>query len=426
MKRGLNKFVGILLLIMMCALLMGTSWMKPNPRQVDRAWLLKERETILDALNPPEIDFHLRAFYMDRSFERSPYQQTLALGGWFKYRTRWWNHLSVGLTPYVTMPLAFDDADRGGTGVLPQNQEGYAVLGEAYLQLRLGNTLGRVYRQELHTPWINTYDFRLVPVTYEALSVQNKDLPHTTITAAYVTGIKGWTNTSFQSMSEAAGFSGTDEPVILAGGVFAPGEDLTVQLWDFWAQEYMNTMYMEAKYSWHLGHDLKLTPALQFTKQQDVGDAIGGSFNTYAWGAQAALDWRGATFYLVYTSVDDAFPIQQPWANYQGFTAMVEQNNFQAGMDTWMVALDWKLDEWGLKGLQLSGYYSDARSPNTGAYASPDQTETDIILRYRFPGALKDFRLTAKYAYVAQQEILDGQDFQDIRLILNWQFAWLN
>ncbi len=428
MKTALIKLVGIALLLCLCGLIMGTSWMKPDTRRTDEAWLLNEVSSAWEALHPPDLDLYVRAFYMDRSFERSPYQQTLALGGWFKYRTRWWNNLSVGVTPYFVTPFILDDEDRGGAEVLPQNQEGYVVIGEAYLQLRLGDTktIARLYRQELHTPWINPYDFRMVPVTYEALSVQNKYFSDTTITAAYVWGIKGWTNTTFQPISEAAGFAGTNDPMVLAGVEYTPGQDLSLQLWDFLSLEYMNTVYFEAEYSWHLGHSFKLTPAVQFTHQRDVGEAIGGSFNTYAWGAQAALGWRGATFYLAYTAVDDAFPIQQPWANYQGFTAMVEQNNFQAGMKTWMVALDWKLDEWGLKGLQLSAYYSDATSPDSGANASPDQTETDFILRYHFPGTLKDFNFTFKYAYVDMQEILGGEDFQDVRLILNWHFDWLD
>lgn len=424
MKHTLTKLWGILLLAGLCPLLMGTSWMSPDPRRVDRAWLLRKSEGLLEAFKPQELDLRLRAFYIDISYERSPYQQTLALGGWVKYRTRWWNHLSIGLTPYVVVPFGYDDPDRGGGEVLPPDQTGFAVLGEAYVQGRWGNTLARAFRQELHNPFINPYDFRMVPVTYEAITVINKDLPYTKLTASHVTGVKGWTDTTFQSMSQAAGFAGTDEPLTLAGAVFTPHKRYTLQLWDYFSHQFMNTLYLQADATWSLG-GLSLTPSLQFIQQRDVGRALGGSFITYALGGQVALGWRGVTLYLAYTAVDDAHPTLQPWANYPSFTSMIELNNNQAGMDTWMLALDWDLGRVGLQGLNLSGYYSDARSPDSGRFASPDQRELDLILRYRLPGELKDFHLTVKYAEVNQQQILDGQDYRDIRLILNWEHALL-
>ncbi|RJX35937.1 MAG: outer membrane porin, OprD family, partial [Desulfarculus sp.] len=286
-------------------------------------------------------------------------------------------------------------------------------------QGRWGRTLVRAFRQELHTPFLNPQDNRMVPVTYEALTLINKDLPHTKLAFSHVTGIKGRTDSTFSSPSQAAGLTGASEPLTLAGAVFAPNQVWTLQLWDYFSHQFMNTVYFQADAAWSLGGVI-LRPSLQVIQQRDVGRALGGGFDTYALGGQVALGWRGATFLLAYTMVDDSHPILQPWANYPGFTSMIELNNNQAGMDAWMLGLVWDLGPLGLQGLKLSGYYSDARSPNSGPLASPDQREWDLILSYQFRGRLQDLKLTVKYAQVDQQPILSGQDYRDLRLILNW------
>lgn len=61
-----------------------------------------------------------------------------------------------------------------------------AVMSESYLQYTLGNTSAKVGRQYISTPLVAGSGSRMIKQSFEGVTLVNKDIPNTTLTAAYV------------------------------------------------------------------------------------------------------------------------------------------------------------------------------------------------------------------------------------------------
>ena len=91
-------------------------------------------------------------------------------------------------------------ADKSIHGV-PEN-ETWSWLGEAYLSYKLCNTIARVGRQNIKSPLINSDEWALWPVNFEACMLENKDIKDTTITIGYVTNEKSLKSERFEDIAE--------------------------------------------------------------------------------------------------------------------------------------------------------------------------------------------------------------------------------
>jgi len=364
-----------------------------------------------------------RAYYLKRDFEKTGLQEALALGLWAVYESPQWRGLSFGLGGYTSQPFLIDDPAHGGTGLLADGQTGFSVLGQAWLQGRMGASAVKLGRQILETPFINSYDVKMVPVTLEGAAFTNNSLQALNITAAHLTGIKTWNDTTFQTMSQAAGFAGSDEPVSLAGAVWQPATGYSIQVWNYFCHQFMNTVYFQADATWSLSKELSLAASFQSIDQREVGQALAGSFNAGQWGLKLDLGWRGWILSAAYTGARPDHDIVNPWGSYPGWTSIMEEDNDRAGEDTWLAALTYDFSQVGLKGLSAYTMHTFSHTPDSGPHASPDQTEHDLTVDYYFHGSLKDLWLRVRGAYVDQDEALGGQDYSDFRIIINYDFT---
>jgi len=391
---------------------------KADPEHSSATWLGSQAQQLEHALTKGEASLRLRSFFIDQDLDQGPLQRTLALGGWFSFRSAPFHGLRAGFSLATAQPFIYDDPDEGGAGVLPGDQNGIVVLSQAYLEASLGKTRLSLFRQALNTPFLDQEDDRLIPTTYEAYGLRNTSLPHTKLELFYVNGVKLQDSDTFQSMTSAAGLS-SDEGLVLLGGRYSPGDGRFMDVYNYYCMQYLNTFYWETDYAMSLPHGFTLTPALQFIDQRSVGDALGGSFSTHAFGAKAELDWRGFGLVLAYTQVSDDHDMQQPWADYPGFTGMVELNNFLAGMDAAMLGLGWQGQDprWG--SLNAWAYYSLARAPDQAGCSSPSQNEFNLILTYQLK-LVPELGLTFKYADVHQDQVLGDTSMQEVHLLLEW------
>ncbi len=368
------------------------------------------------------LELKVRAYYLHRDFERAGLQESLALGAWAVYTSPEWHGLSFGLGGYTSQPFLVDDPRHDGGGLLAAGQSGYSVLGQAWLQARLGDTSLRLGRLELDSPFINPFDVKMVPVTFEGALLTDHSLPGLRLTAAHLIGIKPWTDTTFQPFSRAAGVGG-EEPVSLVGGVWRPAKGYTLQLWDYFCHQFMNVAFFQADASFSLSRETTLLASAQAIDQRDVGRALGGTFNAGQWGLQAKLLWRGWGFTAAFTSTRPDHDIVNPWGSYPVYTSIMEEDNDRAGEDTWLAGLSYDFAWLGAKGLSAYTLHTFSRTPDSGTHASPDQTEHDLTVDYRFAGALEGLWLRVRGAYVDQDESLGGEDFSDFRIIINYDFS---
>lgn len=375
-------------------------------------------------LRDTKLRYNVRVYYLNRNYHTSGIQESLAAGACLDYESGSWHGLSIGLTPYTSQKI-YSPSARDGANLLAAGQKGYTVLGKAFLQAKISKTLLRLYRQELQTPLINPYDVKMTPVTVEAYTIESRDIPHLMVLASHVTGIKGWTDTAFISMSEAAGFKNSNKPVTLAGLVYTPTENYTVQIWEYLAYDFMNAIYFQADGNWKLKKDLSLFGSIQAIDEINIGKAMADEFHTGMAGVKSGLTLMGATFALGFTKTANDRDIVNPWGSYPGFTSIMEEDCDLAGENAWLLELAFDFERIGLKGLSAFADYTDSYTPDTGQNASPDQREYNLTIDYHFSGKLKGLWLRLRGAIVDQSKSLDGKDYSDCRVIINYDFLLL-
>jgi hypothetical protein len=382
----------------------------------------QEGPAVSDEAKWGKLSLKGRAYFLSRDFENSGLQEALALGLWAIYESPECSGLSFGLGGYTSQPFLVDNPDHDGTGLLAQGQSGISVLGQAWLQGRLGSNALKLGRQILETPLINSYDVRMVPVALEGAAFTNHGLAELNVTAAHLTGIKPWTDTTFQSMSQAAGLSGSEEPVSLAGAVWRPAEGYSVQFWNYFCHQFVNMIYFQADATWPVGEGWSITAAAQAIDQRDVGRALGGAINANQWGLKLDLAGRGWVFHAAYTGAGPDHDIVNPWGSYPGWTSIMEEDNDRAGENSWLAGLTYDFSHAGIIGLSAYTMHTFSLTPDSGPHASPDQTEHDLTVDYLFQGSLKHLWLRVRGAYVDQDEDLGGEDYSDFRIIINYDF----
>ncbi len=156
-------------------------------------------DTISDSLKNGKFTIDARVFYFDRSFDTTPSTDSakvLAAGGIMKYVSDDYNGLKIGLAYFGSNRVSgLYTRDEGKkTAILTPEGENINFLGESYLEYNRDNTMLKVGAQRLSTPLMNDHDLRLLPSSYQAAIVQNRDIADTTLEAGYVWAYSGFTS----------------------------------------------------------------------------------------------------------------------------------------------------------------------------------------------------------------------------------------
>ena len=382
-------------------------------------------DDLKSAFKEGELYGKFRTYYFTRNFDVSNTWEDIAAGGMLYYRTAPLYGINVGIAFYTSQGMGLNDDDKEVYGLLARDANGnhnsFSVLGESYIQFTRWDTTLKAGRQELETPWVNTWDNRLTPQSTESYTLINNSIPGLELVASQVTKIRGKTSTEFVSMTEFAGITTDDKPVTLGGIKYSGVEGLKVQLWDFYAHDYLNNIYFRADYSRKITDNFSGFAAFQYLNQEDVGDKLGGSLDTHMYGVQGGIKTYGFTVTLAYSEIGNQ-DINYPW----GFDYIIslQVNEIHRADETGILAkLGYDFRTIGIKGLDASMLYMDFDTPENGTNASPDKDEINFDVKYKFSGYLEGMGLRARYAIVDQDEALGGEDFTDFRLYFTYDFS---
>src|SRR4029079_3825610 len=136
------------------------------------SWRLEKRRA---AFKDTKFEVNLRTFYFDRNQFNGSEAQAWAIGGWVGVKTGYFlDHVAFGTTLYTSQPI-YAPSDRSGSLLLLPNQDGYTVLGEFYMDVRIFDGLNvNVGARGYDTPFINRNDTRMTPNTFEAIVLQGR------------------------------------------------------------------------------------------------------------------------------------------------------------------------------------------------------------------------------------------------------------
>jgi hypothetical protein len=308
-------------------------------------------------------------------------------------------------------------------------------LGQVYGRVKLvEDNFLNIYRYEYNTPYLNASDNRMTPNTFEGYtfqgSVGGKDgAPKLSYGGGYIDKIKQRNDSTFQSMSQAAGSQ-------VSRGVFPIGFNYSYRGFrigaiNYYSQDIINIGYGEAQYTHKLTDRLGLLFAAQFTDQRSVGGDLltGSSFHGTQAGTMANVSYRKAVLTLAYTNTSKGADIQSPWALPPGYTVSQVKFFNRAGEQAFMAKGSYDLSRLGLEGVTAYALWVHgwgAVNPATGSSVfQQDEYNVDVQWRPK-SGLLKGFWFRTRYARVDSRDGTSaGFPINDIRFIVNYDFVAL-
>lgn len=346
------------------------------------------------------------------------------LGGSLVYKTGVYKGFSATIGFYGTTPLTSDNLVTAGCGTDGCSNSGKAgkdayhtredgteggigVFAEAYGEYKSGKTDLKVGRQGIDSIMLATNDTKMIPNTFEAAVIENKDIPDTKVRVGYVMSQKLRDHQNFHSIlaydsgtgsSKVAKINENDDSGVHKGlsllNIAKVHGDVNPEMLLITADnksipnlslngEYISingffaTAIAEANYQIALVDGWTLTPGIRYLRQMDDGAgaiggaAINGKVATNANGgsstARAAytnpdsVDGSILMERLVlakgplslmagYSKVADDADIIAPWRGFPtgGYTRDMAQVNWIAATESWMVKADYDFDKAGL------------------------------------------------------------------------------
>ena len=386
-------------------------------------WLLPRVTELKDLYwDKATLTLKPRSYYLNKQRDGTSDRVAWAAGGSIEYKTGLYRDtFSTGATIYTSQKL-YGPRDKDGTRLLRDGQKEITVLGEAYLDIRLNESIsGRLYRQGLNMPYLSKNDTRMIPNTFEAYTLTGKKPgDRFSYGIGHVTKMKKLDSSSFKYMSDIAGANDTKKGLSVVGARYSLNKTLNGGMVNHYAWDVMNTFYIEANSAWDLKNDVALRISGQYTKQQSVGDELIGDFDTSVYGLKLGASYRNAILSLAWTSTDDDHNILSPFGGYPGYASIIIKDFDRAGEDAWLIGLSYNAAELGLDGLSVFANYVDGNTPDSGLNASPDQQELDITADYYFPKTVADGLWLRTRVALLNQQGPDATDQQDYRIILNY------
>lgn len=375
------------------------------------------REQRRQAFEDTKFDVQIRSFVLDRDKYDDSESYAWALGGSAGLKTGYFRDLfAIGLTGYTSQPLDAPD-DKDGTLLLAPGQEGYSVLGEAYLQFRLADGINLdAGRKAFDTPFINRNDVRMTPNTFQAIALQgvagSADSGEWRFGGGYFDEIKERNSDEFVPMSVDAGAS-VERGVYAAGANYRKG-DFSLGAINYYSDDIINIFYTEARYAMALADERQLRLAAQYIDQRDTGDQLlkGTGFTGRQFGLKTELALGPALLTAAYTSAYEDAGMQSPWSGYPGYTSVQVEDFNRAGEDALLLRASYSFPT--VPGLTAYALWVNGSDPDSPTDYARD--EYDFNLQWSPPaGPLKGLMFRLRYAYIDQD---DGSDLTDFRLMV--------
>ncbi|MGE0659462.1 MAG: OprD family outer membrane porin [Reyranellaceae bacterium] len=379
------------------------------------------------------LTVHFRSYVLSRDVPEAPDLGAWANGGWIGYQSGWFFDLvRFGLVGYGSAPF-WAPEDKDGTLLLRQGQRGYAVLGQAYLSLKLWEQIITGYRQLVDQPEVNPQDNRMTPNTFEGVSIAGK-VSAFDYYGAFLWAMKKRNETKFRDMAEIAGAPDYQRSMWLAGIGVTPIDDLKLRASTYVVPDILWSSYADLTWLTPLIGTSKLKLAGQFMYQQSIGDDLltGASFDTWAAGIRADVTIGPLTVTGGYTKIGDNANYRSPYGTWAGYTSLIVTDFNRANEGAIMVGGTLDFGFIGLPGLSttvLGAIGDNARDPVTRADLS-DKSEFDFTVDYRFkaecwPEVLRPLWLRARAAYV-DEDLVGGptRKTKDYRFIVNYEWVF--
>lgn len=357
------------------------------------------------------------------------------------------------------------------------------VLAQSYIQYDVAKTSFKYGRQLFESALTASNDTKMIPNAFEGFSVESKDLPKTTLKAAFFTAQKLRDHTTFHDVitfsdgttttaTNKADWNGNDDSgthkglsynnfknagedtehdLVVAAISNASIENLKLDFTYTAVPEVLSSAIAELNYKIDLGDGYTLTPGFRYMKQFDNGGGdVGGaslsgnlgrdktpstllgyderfSLDASAWMARLVLSKGALKLLAGYSDVADEADIVAPWRGFPtgGYTRAMAQLNWIANTQSAMLEADYDFGKANiLKGFKTLARYviQDFDEAKQGAGAVADNKVVHIDLMQQLTPTL-DAKL--RFANLNAKNRVDGTNkdsYSEYRFEINYLF----
>jgi hypothetical protein len=355
------------------------------------------------------VQYVARTYYLNRANFDGTRSQAWAAGGWLAFRSGLIADMFGVHAAFYGSEKLFGPADQDGTKLLAPGQNNINTLGQIYGRIQIVDQEIRGGRQLVDTPLINAQDNRMVPNTFEAVtlvSLPDKERMYD-YSLGYIWNIKQRDSNDFISMSDAlAGNNNVGAPF----GMFRlrPLPGLVLTAMDYNVENFINSSFGQLEYDFRQPKGMpNFILGANVIGQTSVGDNLltGAPFETYQASAKAQMVYDGWTIFVAGSATGDESKIFSPYGTKPNYTDMQQVSFDNAGEKAIGGSAAYDFAAFGLPGLSTGAWYTKgwgAINPS-GNLAIPDRRELDLWLQYRpTEGPLKGFRLKTQYSELWQ------------------------
>ncbi|HHD79282.1 MAG TPA: outer membrane porin, OprD family [Epsilonproteobacteria bacterium] len=330
-----------------------------------------EANTFTNAFENATVDGYTRAGYEIHNVKDDDTFNDGALGGKLHIETASISGMSVGASFYTSN--SFGSADN--RGLVPFRGEAahsYTILGEAYFKAVFGNTTLKLGRQEIETPFAQVDDIGIVPNTFEAYILENKDLPDTTLFIGHIQKMAGVDAEVVDTFTRVNG----DNNMQVIGLHYEGIKDLTLDTWYYKLKdaETDSIFYVETSYEGAI-NNVDYGLGLQYAKQTYLNEE-----DASIYGISASLNHEntGLTLGVAYNKADGNAATSGFGGGpfFSNSEYLIIDNAGVDGSQTWL-GLEWDGSSAGMNGLTFG--ISKARLKNKNSQTS---TEVDLVASY--------------------------------------------
>jgi outer membrane OprD family porin len=368
-------------------------------------------------------------FFDEHSFGvESP--EALTTGGWLSYESGYIaDFFQLRGALYTTQPLYADEDASVSLNVSPDNDQ-ITTLGQLHGRAEFAGQALTAGRHLVRTPYINAYDDRMIPLTFEGVTL----LPESTedrkldYIASYLWRYKPRNTSKFVPFSQGLGVDEVNEGVLITGASYHDAS-WNIGFANYWIKDTLNTAYGEIDYMLPFGGgegQPSFRIGVNTLDQRSVGaDFIPGApYQTYQASARFIASYRNFVFTGAVSQTGDEADIQKPFGYSASYSAMIVTNFDQAGVRAYLLSLSYDFEKLGLEGVKFHAAWGKGTGvpdlATNGGYANQD--EFDLRLSYEpLRGRLRGLRVDIEYI---DWQVFDldfpSDDLTQFRAIVNY------
>ncbi|PJH89423.1 MULTISPECIES: OprD family porin [Pseudomonas] len=302
--------------------------------------------------------------------------------------------VGFGIDALGTLGLKLDSSpDRVNTGLLPITDDGraaddYSRLGLTF-KAKVSKTELKVGELQPNLPVLAFSDIRLLPPSYQGVSISSSEISGLTVQAGHLTTTSLRNEAGDEKMIAMLGHvpkrqAESDAFNYLGGDYSFNSNRTSVSLWhgqlkDIYAQDFIGFKHSQPMGDWVLGANLGYYDA------SEDGSEMLGKIDNQAFFSLLSAKRGGHTFYVGYQAMygDSAFP--RVFANVTPLGNEVPTYEFAYTDErSWQARYDYDFAAMGVPGLTTTVRYITGDNVNTGAGFEGKDRERDLDIGYAF------------------------------------------